>query len=225
MTLEILLFASYREQAGVKTLTLELPQGATVRAAASALEARYPELKLTGALAAIDETYATPDTLLADRATLAFFPPVAGGSGETDFFFVTDEALALAHYITLVSAPEFGALSTFSGTVRSPNLEKNVSYIDYQGYEAMILKEMKRAAAELRGSFELGGLVFAHRLGKLLPGDASIVIVIASKHRRDGLLATHAAIDRLKEMLPVWKLEANEDGTHWVEGTAPAETL
>jgi molybdopterin synthase catalytic subunit/molybdopterin converting factor small subunit len=231
MTLKVLLFAQYREQAGVKALPLELPEGATVRDAAAALEARYPDLKLKGALAAIDEAYAPPDAQLGEGAVLAFFPPVAGGSGqddplEGDHFFVTEAPLELAHYVALVSAPAYGAVSTFSGTVRSPNHGQDVRSIDYQGYEPMILSQMKRAALELRERFELGRITFAHRLGLLLPGEASIAIAISSAHRRDSLLATHAAIDRLKELLPVWKLETNTDGSHWVEGSATAaETL
>ena len=229
MTLTILLFASYREQAGANTLSLELPEDATVRDAATALEARFPELQLKGALAAIDETYASPSAALTDGATLAFFPPVAGGYGADDAhdgFFVTEAPLDLARYVALASHPRYGAVSTFIGTVRSPNGGQEVASIDYQGYEAMILTQMRRAATELRERFDLGRIVFAHRLGKLLPGDASIVIVIASEHRKDGRLATHSAINRLKEILPVWKLEATSDGTDWVEGSATAaETL
>lgn len=231
MTLKILLFASYREQAGLKSLSLELPEGATIRDAANALEVRFPDLKLKGALAAIDETYAAPSVPLTDGATLAFFPPVAGGAGngsepENDAFFVTEEPLDMAQYVALVSHPRYGAVSTFTGTVRSPNGGQDVASIDYQGYEAMILTQMRRAASELREHFTLGPIVFAHRLGKLLPGEASIMIVIASEHRKDSLLATHSAIDRLKEILPVWKLEATPDGTDWVAGsTAAGETL
>lgn len=223
MTLKVLLFALYREQAGTTDVELELPTEATVREAAAALELQFPELKLKGALAAIDEDYASPDTPLQAGATLAFFPPVAGGSGEgLEHFFVTEGVLELEHYLQLASAPRYGALSTFSGTVRSPNSGQDVRFIEYQGYEAMILSQMSRVANELRERFDVGHIVFAHRLGKLLPGEASIVIVVSSAHRRDALLATHVAIDRLKEVLPVWKLEVTLDGSHWVEGSVAA---
>jgi len=141
-------------------------------------------LKLKGALTAVNETYASPDETLKAGDTLAFFPPVAGGSGEADdrfdedHFFVTQAVLNLTHYITLASDPRFGAVGTFSGTVRSPNVGREVRYIDYQGYETMIVGQMKRAAAELRERFDLGRIVFAHRLGKLAPGETSIVIVV-----------------------------------------------
>lgn len=229
MTLEILFFASYREQVGQNRVTLTLPGGATVRDAATRLEADYPDLKLKGALAAVNETYASPDETLNPGDTLAFFPPVAGGSASSppaDHFFVTNEALTWDRYVALASDPSFGAVGSFTGTVRSPNLGQEVRYIDYQGYETMIVGQMKRAATELRERFDLGRVVFAHRLGKLEPGEASIVIVISSKHRKDALLATHAAIDRLKEILPVWKLEATPEGAQWVAGSsAAAETL
>lgn len=228
MTVEVLFFASYREQVGEKRVTLTLPTGSSVREAAAALEADYPELKLRGALAAIDETYAAPDETLSEGVTLAFFPPVAGGAGDPpdDHFFVTDAELELSHYTRLASHARYGAVATFSGTVRSPNAGQQVEHIDYQGYEAMILTQMKRAATELRERFELGHIVFAHRLGRLEPGEASIVIVVSSAHRKDALLATHAAIDRLKEILPVWKLEVTPDGGRWIPGSsAAAETL
>lgn len=232
MTLEILFFASYREQVGQSRVTLELPEDVTVRGAAQRLEADYPELKLRGALAAVNETYALADENLKAGDTLAFFPPVAGGSGADmpdisaddpkDHFFVTEADLELSRYVSLASDPKFGAVATFSGTVRSPNAGRNVRYLDYQGYETMILGQMKRAATELRERSELGRIVFAHRLGRLRPGEASIVIVVSSAHRKDALLAVHAAIDRLKEILPVWKLEVTSEGKRWVEGSSAA---
>jgi molybdopterin synthase catalytic subunit len=227
MTVEVLFFASYRERVGQSRVTLTLPAGSSVREAAAALEADYPELELRGALAAIDETYAAPDETLSEGVTLAFFPPVAGGGEDPpEHFLVTDAELELSRYVQLATHARYGAVATFSGTVRSPNAGQQVESIDYQGYEAMILVQMKRAASELRDRFELGHIVFAHRLGRLEPGEASIVIVVSSAHRKDALLATHAAIDRLKEILPVWKLEVTTDGGRWVEGSAAAsETL
>ena len=223
MTVEVLFFASYREQVGETRVTLTLPAGASVREAAATLETDYPELKLRGALAAIDETYAAPDETLSEGVTLAFFPPVAGGAEDPpNHFFVTDAELELSRYVRLASQARYGAVVTFSGTVRSPNARQRVEHIDYQGYEAMIFTQMKRAATELRERFELGHIVFAHRLGRLEPGEASIIIVVSSAHRKDALLATHAAIDRLKEILPVWKLEVTADGRRWVEGSAAA---
>lgn len=227
--LTILLFATYRDQAGHKEVTLEVPEGATVRVVAALLEARFPDLQLKGALAALNENYASPEAVPRAGDTVAFFPPVAGGSGVPgadvggrDHLFVSTGVLDHAHLHALAVAPPYGAVASFVGTVRSPNAGQKVHHIDYEGYEAMITAQMKRAASELRGRFDLGHLVFAHRLGRLKPGEASIVIVISSAHRKAALEATHAAIDRLKELLPIWKHEVTEEGAHWVAGSSGA---
>jgi len=231
MRVTVLLFARYREQVGQKELTLELPGGATVRDAAGRLEADHGDLTLKGALAAINEEYAAPDTALSDGDALALFPPVAGGSGAaalgaTDHLFVTEGVLELAHLQSLATASEYGAVASFVGTVRSPNHGKRVRHIAYEGYEGMMLAQMKVVASELRARFDLGKVVLAHRLGELTPGEASIAVVVSSEHRRDALQAVQAGIDRCKELLPVWKLEVTEDGERWVEGSsAAAETL
>jgi len=139
-----------------------------------------------------------------------------------DYFLISYEPLHIGHYIERVTAPEFGAIASFLGTVRSPNQGESVRYIDYEGYDNMIETQMARLAAELRTKYDLGHLVVAHRLGRMLPGEASIAIVISSKHRKPALEACHEAINRAKELLPVWKNEVTESGNHWVEGSSAA---
>jgi MoaE-MoaD fusion protein len=139
-----------------------------------------------------------------------------------DHFFVTTNPLDHAHYLTLVIESEYGAVASFLGTVRSPNLGENVVYIDYEGYESMIYTQMKVVAATLRNSLALGHLVLAHRLGKMVPGEASIAIVASSKHRKEALTACQQGLELCKERLPVWKHEATDVGKQWVKGVAVA---
>ena len=139
-----------------------------------------------------------------------------------DHFFVTTAPLEHAHYLTLVTAPEYGAVASFLGTVRSPNLGENVEYIDYEGYESMMYSQMKIIAETLRKTLDLGHLVLAHRLGKMVPGEASIAIVASSKHRKEALLACQQGLELCKERLPVWKHEATASGETWVKGVATA---
>ena len=229
MTIQLLLFASYRDQVGQRELRLELPNNVTVRQVADRLQADYPNLSLQGALCALNEQYVSPEQEVKGGDTLAFFPPVSGGEVdtlETDHLFVTEGVLDLAHLHALAVADPYGAVASFVGTVRSPNLGQEVTHIDYEGYEAMILTQMKVVAGEMRERFELGKVVISHRLGRLKPSEASIAIVISSKHRRAALEATHACIDRIKELLPVWKREISAQGEVWVEGSSTAgETL
>jgi molybdopterin synthase catalytic subunit len=139
-----------------------------------------------------------------------------------DHFFVITDPLDHAHYLRLVTAPEYGAVASFLGTVRSPNLGENVLFIDYEGYESMIYTQMKVVAEHLRQDLELGHLVLAHRLGKMYPGEASIAIVASSKHRKEALLACQQGLELCKERLPVWKHEATDGGQQWVKGVAVA---
>lgn len=139
-----------------------------------------------------------------------------------DHVLVTRDPLELEALSALVASPACGALASFVGTVRSPNLGEVVEHIDYEGYEPMILTQMRAIIAELHARFELGGVVMAHRLGRLTPGEASIVIVVAAPHRRDALDACQAAIEAAKVRLPIWKREATEAGAHWVEGSSAA---
>lgn len=137
-------------------------------------------------------------------------------------YIITHEALELPHFFTLVSDARYGAVASFVGTVRSPNLGTTVRYIDYEGYEGMIRTQMELVAGELRAELELGHFVLAHRLGRCLPGEASVALVASSAHRREALLACQRGIDRAKDLLPVWKYEVSEDGASWVAGSSAA---
>lgn len=139
-----------------------------------------------------------------------------------DSLFVAHAPLDLAHLAALAEDPACGAVALFVGTVRSPNRGLRVLHIDYQGYEAMIAPQMAVVAVELRRRFDLRRLVIAHRLGRLEPGEASIVIAASSPHRGDALQAVAAAIDLCKERLPVWKYEVTEAGGDWVPGSSEA---
>ncbi len=229
MHIEVLLFAAFREKIGQKSLSLDVAEGKRVREVALELEQTY-NCSLEGALCAVNEVYVDPDTTLQQGDTLAFFPAVSGGSAEldTNHFFVTEEVLNLQDYFALCAADAYGAQASFVGTVRSPNKGQIVASIDYQGYEAMMLKQMGVIAEILRSQFDLGVVVIAHRLGLLKPQEASVAIVISSPHRPDALKACAESIELIKERLPVWKLEritedASEDSgevikEHWVEG-------
>lgn len=235
MQIEVLLFAVFREKTGQKSLSLEIAEGKTVREVAAELEQSY-SCSFEGALCAVNEVYVDPDTPLKQGDILAFFPAVSGGSGaeisaqDKNHFIVTEEVLNLEHYFDLCAADAYGAQASFVGTVRSPNKGLIVTSIDYQGYEAMMLKQMDVIAQMLRDSFDLGVVVIAHRLGVLKPQEASVAIVISSPHRPDALKACAESIELIKERLPVWKLERTIDSKqvdatqdsdireHWVEG-------
>tara|TARA_B100000686_G_C16445262_1_gene789115 strand:+ start:166 stop:603 length:438 start_codon:yes stop_codon:yes gene_type:complete len=137
----------------------------------------------------------------------------------TDCNIVTRDPIDLKVLIPLISVTEFGAIATFLGLVRSPNKGEIVLHIDYEGYETMMKTEMQSIATELRDDFNIGQVVIAHRLGRLQPGDVSIAVLVAGRHRKETLAACSKGIDKIKERLPVWKHEATTEGTYWVPGT------
>lgn len=135
---------------------------------------------------------------------------------------VGHEPIDLGNLTGLAIDPACGAVASFLGTVRSPNRGERVEYIDYEGYEAMIVRQMERVAADLRERYALGNLVIAHRLGRLHPGEISLAVIATGRHRQEALAACRDGVDLCKERLPVWKFEVTESGGDWVEGRADA---
>ncbi|WP_407540363.1 molybdenum cofactor biosynthesis protein MoaE [Deinococcus radiomollis] len=223
----VVLFARLKREAGLEQLSVPLPSPPTVRALAAGVEAQY-SLSLKGCMVAVNEQYAEPDQAIADGDEVAFLPPVAGGSGEeepTDFVQVTDQELRLEQASAFLVRPGYGAQAYFVGTVRSPNLGKVVEYIEYEGYAPMAEKVMREAAGLARAEHGELGVYIQHRTGRLTPGQVSILIGVGSPHRRAALEACDFLIEHLKVVLPVWKLEGDEDGEHWVKGQAGFQTL
>lgn len=141
-----------------------------------------------------------------------------GGETFRQRLLSTRDPLDVGALASEVGDARSGAIASFVGTVRSPNHGREVFWIDYEGYDAMIDAELARIANELRETFPLLGLALAHRLGRCLPGEASIAIVACSPHRDAAFDACREALERCKARLPIWKHESDEGGEHWVDG-------
>ena len=220
MRIEVRLFALYREQAGTDRLALELPEGARVREAQKALEERFPGLRLEVGIAALNHALARAETPLKEGDEVAFLPPVSGGQ---DSYGLTQEPLDLEALVAWATAPEYGAVVSFLGTTRSPNRGEEVAFLEYEAYPEMAEKVMAEILAEMRARWPLGRIALWHRLGRVDPGEASIAIVVSARHRKEAFAACQYAIDRVKQILPVWKKEHRKDGSFWVEGFAPED--
>lgn len=220
MRIEVRLFALYREQAGQDRLSLTLPEGARVKDLAKALKELVPALALEGGMAAVNQNLAGPETPLKEGDEVAFLPPVSGGSGEENLG-LTQNPLDLESLVDWAIRPEYGAVVSFLGTTRSPNREEEVAFLEYEAYEEMALKTLEALAEEMRARFAIGRVAIWHRLGRVAPKEASIAIVVSAPHRKEAFLAAEYAIDRVKQVLPVWKKEYRKDGSFWVEGYAP----
>ena len=109
-----------------------------------------------------------------------------------------------------------GAVVTFLGTTRDSFEGKRVVSLEYEAFEAMALKKLEEIRQELQAEFGIEDIAIAHRIGTVAIGQISLVVAVASPHRKEAFLACHAAVDRLKETVPIWKKEIYEDGSRWV---------
>ena len=111
-----------------------------------------------------------------------------------------------------------GATCAFVGVVRATHKGRRVRYLDYEAFEPLALRVFARIEAEI--AEEWPGIVMAihHRIGSLAIGEASVVIVAGAAHRAEAFRACRYAIERVKQIAPVWKHEFFEDGDAWVEG-------
>jgi molybdopterin synthase catalytic subunit len=133
-------------------------------------------------------------------------------------FAITTEPLNTAALELLVTDNENGAVATFVGRVRRQNAGRRVLWLEYEAYAPLAIVSFERIAGEARQHWPDTTLAIAHRIGRLEIGDASIVIAAGSPHRADAFAACRYAIERVKQISPIWKHEHFEGGTVWVEG-------
>lgn len=129
-----------------------------------------------------------------------------------------DTAAVAAQLVEPAQPGADGAVVTFVGLVRQENLGREVVRLEYEAYEPLALKALAVIAAEAAEAWPGVRLAVTHRLGVLVPGEASIAIVAASPHRAAGFAACRYVIERVKQIVPIWKREHYVDGDSWLEG-------
>ena len=133
-------------------------------------------------------------------------------------FRVTSQPLDAAAISASVSAPDCGALATFVGLVRDHNAGRRVLWLDYEAYGALAEKIFERIANEALERWASARIAIHHRAGRLGVGEASVMIAAASPHRAEAFAACRYAIERVKQIAPIWKHEHFEGGEVWIEG-------
>lgn len=231
MRVRVRLFAALVEAAGTDVLDLELPAGATVRAALEAAGGRVPAVRRYAGslLAAVNMEYVALAHPLADGDEVALIPPVSGGAGAPGGapgrFEVVDGPIDVGALVAAVSHPGCGAVATFLGTVRDHAEGRPVSGIEYHAYREMAARKLAEIGGEIRARWGLDRVAIVHRVGRLAVGEVSVAIVVASPHRAEAFEAARHAIERIKVIVPIWKKEAWADGgTHWVGTPEPGRS-
>ena len=132
---------------------------------------------------------------------------------------VTTDPLNVDGLIGVVSkGGGHGAVATFVGVVRDNNLNRRVTHLEYEAYEPLASKALDQICDEAVREWPGVRLAVHHRIGRLAIGEASIVIAAASAHRADAFAACRYVIERVKQIVPIWKHEFFEGGEVWIEG-------
>jgi len=138
---------------------------------------------------------------------------------------LTDAPIDLARLVRTVRAPGAGAVVTFLGTTRNENAGRRVTRLEYEAFRRMAVHEMRDLADDARRRWRLQRVTMVHRIGVVPVGDASVAILVSAGHRAPAFAACRWLIDRLKEIVPIWKKEHFHGGEVWIgpqRGSPPA---
>ena len=138
-------------------------------------------------------------------------------------FSITEDEIDLNALLAQITLDSTGAAAIFTGMVRGVTSRDNpheTVYLEYEAYKPMAEAKMKQVADEIRARWKIiEGIAIIQRIGKLYPRTPTILIACTAAHRDTGVFdAARYGIDRLKEIVPVWKKEVGPNGEEWVEG-------
>lgn len=138
-------------------------------------------------------------------------------------YSVTASELDLNGLLASITLAETGAAAIFTGVVRGRTSREPAhvtAHLEYEAYTSMAEAKMEQVAREIRDRWPIvQGIAIVQRIGRLEPGTPTVLIACTAAHRDDGVFdAAHYGIDRLKEIVPVWKKEVGPDGEAWIEG-------
>ena len=129
---------------------------------------------------------------------------------------ITHAVLDPGDVTSQVSDGAAGAIVTFVGTTRYHTAGRRVLALEYEAYRPMADQQLQRVADEMLQGWELTGVAIHHRLGRVEIGETSLVVAASSAHRKEAFEACHFSIDRIKQIVPIWKKEFFEGGEVWV---------
>jgi molybdopterin synthase catalytic subunit len=226
MRIKVLFFGLTHDLTGFDQEQVEVPEGEKLDYLWRRYEGRFPQLREMTAslLVAVNEEIAERSRRLQDGDEVAFLPPVSGGSSDGSCR-VTRHPIETRSLAEQLQEPRDGAVVIFEGIVRDHSGRRKTLYLEYEAYEPMAIRKMEEIVREAKQKFPVSRIAMIHRLGRLEIGETSVAIVVTSEHRRAAFEACHFAIDRLKQIVPIWKKEFFEDGAVWAEGEGQTRVL
>ncbi|UCD98975.1 MAG: molybdenum cofactor biosynthesis protein MoaE [Chloroflexota bacterium] len=225
--IRVLFFANLREIVGERAISLEIPEGTRVMEFKVLIGELYPGLDshLSTAIVAVNKEFGFDGDVIPADSEVALFPPVSGGD-EVHLpgnFSVTYKEIDLDAMVKSITTDSTGAVCVFTGIVRavtSKETPRETKYLEYQAYQDMAIAKMRQVAEEIRDKWSsVEGIAIIQRLGQLDAGTPTVVIACSAGHRDSGVFeAARYGIDRLKQIVPIWKKEVGPAGEEWIEG-------
>ncbi|MFO0773968.1 MAG: molybdenum cofactor biosynthesis protein MoaE [Nitrospiraceae bacterium] len=209
-------------------IDVTLGGGSTVADLVAQLTQDYPAIAdlihAKKVLVSVNQDIAQPDQALQAGDELALLPPFAGGSGvvadeEAMLVRVQQEDFSLDEEMRRVRnrSTRIGGIAMFLGTARDRSKGRDVSGITFEHYEGMAQKKLREIRERAIAEFGIIELLILHRYGPIAVGENIVLIIAGSEHRAEAFRACKWAIDELKQITPIWKLEQTSDGEVWVE--------
>jgi molybdopterin converting factor subunit 1 len=225
----VLFFATLRDITGVRETRIEFTLGANIADIKATVLEKYPALQqnVDTLIVALNHEFARDDTLVPGGAEIAMFPPVSGGGKATGkpatIVAITEHEINVNTILAEITTPSTGGVCTFTGTVRGitrRGVPHETQWLEYEAYRSMAEAKLEQICSEIRSKWsDVEGITIIQRIGTLRPGEISVVVACSASHRDSGIFeAAHYGIDRVKEIVPVWKKEVSSVGREWVEG-------
>jgi molybdopterin synthase catalytic subunit len=224
--IRVLFFANVKEILGKNSADLEIPQDLSLNDFKKFLSQEFPEIEphINNLVYSINQNFASDESVVPDGAEIAIFPPVSGGNSLLVFTAIVEDKINFDKITQKISGDTTGAICTFTGVVRAATTLENSLFetkaLEYESYEDMAEEKLKQIAKEIQNKWPLvESIAIVQRIGYLVAGEHSVHISCSSSHRNSGIFeAVEYGINRLKEIVPVWKKEIGPDGEIWVEG-------
>ena len=223
--MNIKLFATLRDRAQAGEISVSIQDSLTVRELRATVAAQFPALAalMTQTLVAVNQQFAFNDDLVRPGDEVALFPPVSGGSDGATYptiVRITADPLDLNELQRDVTTEFDGAVVIFTGTVRKFTGRETTDKLEYEAYTEMAVAKLHQLAHEIRSQYAgIHGIALVQRVGEMEVCEPTVAVVVSAGHRGDGAFeAARYGIDRLKQIVPVWKRETRPDGSSWIEG-------
>ena len=225
MLVTVLFFAGARERVGVGRVDVELAAGACLGDAVdAAIASSGRDVVLpAGIMLARNGVYVDRTAEVSDGDEIAVIPPVSGGEDgsedESARVWVTADEIDAEEVVRSVGSDRDGAVVVFYGVTRDHNDGRRVLWLEYEAYSPMAEDMMLQIIGEMREKWEIGDVAVCHRTGRVDIGETSMVLAVSAAHRRPAFESALYFIDRLKEVVPIWKKEYFEGGEVWIGET------